>query len=162
MKKWLSVLIAAVLAAAVALILWPSAPKAADFSLVDLNGKTVNQTHLQDKVTLINFWYPSCPGCVSEMPKLIKMAHDYQNQSAFQIIGIALPYDPESSVRNYAATRNLPFQVAIDTNNQVGKAYGVEVAPTSVLVNRSGEVVKTFVGEPDFGALYRQVDVLLK
>lgn len=160
-KRIWSVALAVLVAALFAVLLWPSAPKAAAFALTDLQGQTLDQQRLQGKVTLINFWYPSCPGCVSEMPKIIALAHDYAQQPDFQVLGIALPYDPESSVRQYVRTRNISFQVAIDGSGQMAKAYDVAVAPTSFLVNKQGAVVKTYVGEPDFAVLRNQIDGLL-
>lgn len=144
-------------AALLAFVLWPKNPPAAAFSLPDLNGKTVSNADLQGKVTLINFWYPSCPGCVSEMPKLVRTANDHQGKD-FQILAVSLPYDPPESVQNYAAERQLPFTVMYDAEGKTGKAFGVKAAPTSFFVNKKGELLKTFVGEPDFAELYREID----
>ena len=36
-----------------------------------------------------------------------------------------------------------------------------DLYPTSVLVNKRGEVLKTFVGEPNFNELYQTVDLEL-
>ncbi|ASK28052.1 peroxiredoxin family protein [Neisseria chenwenguii] len=135
----------------------PKQQAAPAFSLADLNGKTVSNQNLQGKVTFINFWFPSCPGCVSEMPKVIKMANDYQGKD-FQVLGIAQPIDPPESVREYVRQYGLPFTVMYDTGGVAGKAFETKVYPTSVLINKKGEVLKTFVGEPDFTALYREID----
>ena len=62
-------------------------------------------------------------------------------------------------MKNYAASRKLPFAVMFDADKAVvGKFVKTELYPTSVLINKRGEVLKTFVSEPDFAALYRQVD----
>ncbi|MCS4534552.1 TlpA disulfide reductase family protein [Neisseria montereyensis] len=157
MKKLLTIAAALVVAVLLGLVLWPKNEPAQAFSLPDLNGQVVNNDNLQGKVTLINFWYPSCPGCVSEMPKIIKTAHDYEGKD-FQVIAISLPYDPIESVRNYAADRKLPFTVMYDADGKTGKDFGVQVAPTSFFINKKGELLKTFVGEPDFGELYKAID----
>lgn len=164
MKKWLPFLMLAALAAAAAFILLsPKGKPAPEFSLQNLNGQTVTQAQLQGKVSLVNFWFPSCPGCVSEMPKLIRMAHDYQSRSDFQIIGISMQVrsDPLPVVRQYVQTHQVPFTVLYDAEGRAGRAYNIVAAPTSFLVDKNGRVVKTFVGEPDFAGLYRQVDGLL-
>ena len=90
------------------------------------------------------------------------MANDYQGRD-FQILGIAVPTnqpaDSLDGVKNYAASRKLPFAVMFDADKAVvGKFVKTELYPTSVLINKRGEVLKTFVSEPDFAALYRQVD----
>ncbi|SOD68388.1 TlpA disulfide reductase family protein [Alysiella filiformis] len=160
MKKPFILVFIALLIGALVFILNPSSSyaKAPPFSGSTLNNKTLNNQNLENKVTLINFWFPSCPGCVSEMPKLIKMAHDYQGKD-FQIIGIAVPIDPIESVQNYAQTRQLPFDVVFDGNKQIVSQFvKTEVYPTSVLINKRGEVLKTFVGEPNFQELYQEVN----
>lgn len=157
MKKTAMWLVLLVLAALLALVLWPRAEAAPDFALKDLHGNSLTQQNLHGKVTLINFWYPSCPGCVSEMPKLVQTAKDYAGKD-FQILAISEPYDPLESVKNYAASRGLPFAVMYDADGSVGKAFGTKVYPTSFFINKKGEILKTFVGEPDFAALYREID----
>ena len=65
-------------------------------------------------------------------------------------------------VINYAETRKLPFGVSIDNTGGIAKSFGnVQLTPTSVLINKRGEIVKRFVGEPDFAALHQLVEKLL-
>lgn len=160
MKKPFIFVFIALLIGALVFILNPSSSHspAPPFSGSTLQNKAVNNQSLNGKVTLINFWFPSCPGCVSEMPKLIKMSQDYQGKD-FQIIGVAVPVDPLDSVKNYVQTRQLPFDIVFDANKEiVAKFVKTEVYPTSVLINKRGEVLKTFVGEPNFADLYQEVN----
>ena len=157
MKKLISLVAVALIGGLIAYVLIPKNQPAPAFSLQDLNGQTVDNASLNGKVTFINFWFPSCPGCVSEMPKVIKMSNDYQGKP-FQVLGIAVPVDPIESVRAYTETRQMKFPVMFDTVNVVSKAFNTTVYPTSVLINKKGEVLKTFVGEPDFQALYQTID----
>lgn len=157
MKKLITLAAVALVGALLAFVLIPGNKAAPAFSLTDLNGRSVTNANLQGKVTFINFWFPSCPGCVSEMPKVIKMAKDYQGED-FQVLGISQPVDPIESVRQYTQTYGLPFAVMYDEGGVVGKAFGTQVYPTSVLINKKGEILKTFVGEPDFVQLYQEID----
>ncbi|MDO4433202.1 MAG: TlpA disulfide reductase family protein [Alysiella sp.] len=141
--------------------LMPKVNPAPNFQIQDLQGKTISNANLQNRVTLMNFWFPSCPGCITEMPKLIQMAQDYQGRN-FQIFAVAVPIDPLSSVQHYTAERKLPFTVMFDTNKTVTQSFvKTELFPTSVLINKRGEILKTFVGEPDFKQLYQEVDAEL-
>ena len=73
-----------------------------------------------------------------------------------------MSYDPPSYVVNYAQSRQLPFKVAIDNTGAIAKAWGdVQLTPTSYLVNKRGEIVKQYVGEPDFAALNTLIEKLL-
>ena len=161
MKKLFPLLLAVIIMGLIAFTLMPKAESAPTFQLTDLNNQSISNADLNNRVTLINFWFPSCPGCVSEMPKLIKMAQDYQNKN-FQIIGVAVPIDTKIRVEKYVAERQLPFRVAYDDNKIVTQKFvKTELFPTSVLINQRGEILKTFVGEPDFVQLYQQVDTEL-
>ena len=163
MKKYLgTLLLLAMLAAAGYILLSPKRQIAPDFALPNLQGQTVNHITLQGKVTLINFWFPSCPACATEMPKLIRMHQDYQGKN-FQIIAISIsvPRDPLPVVQTYAQTHRLPFTVLHDAQGHTQQAYQDTAAPTSFLVHKNGRIVKTYVGEPDFAEVYRLADQLL-
>ena len=162
MKKILTLLVVATIGALLAFVLIPSNKAAPDFALPDLQGKIITNSDLKDKVTLINFWFPSCPGCVTEMPKLIRMHQDYQGKN-FQIIAVSIPVpsDPLPVVQTYAQTHRLPFTVLHDAQGHTQQAYQVIAAPTSFLVDKNGRIAKTYVGEPDFAEVYRLTDQLL-
>ena len=157
MKKLITIAAVAIIGALLAIVLIPDNKPAPAFSLFDLQGKPVSNANLQGKVSFINFWFPSCPGCVSEMPKVIKRSKDYQGKD-FQVLGIAQPIDPLESVNQYVKEYGLPFTVMFDGDKAAAQAFGTQVYPTSFLINKKGEILKTFVGEPDFAALYQEID----
>ncbi len=130
-------------------------------TFVLLDGSKQTTADFKGKVTLVNFWATSCVTCVAEMPKLISTYNKYKTQG-YDTIAVAMRYDPPSYVVNYAETRKLPFKVAIDNTGAVAKAWGdVQLIPTTYLVNKRGEIVKQYVGEPDFVALHKLIEKLL-
>ena len=162
MKKLLLPALAIVVCGLVAFALFANQrPVATPFSLLDLNNQPVSEKQLQGKVTLINFWYPSCPGCVIEMPKLIDTQAKFAG-TAYQTIAISLPFNTEAEVHAYVAENKLPFIVAIDKTGQVGEAYKVTLAPNSFLIDKQGKVIKAYLGEPDWAELHQLIDAELK
>jgi peroxiredoxin len=136
-----------------------SAAPASTFVLLD--GSTRTTDNLKGRVTLVNFWATSCTTCVAEMPKIVATYNKYQARG-YDTLAVAMSYDPPSYVVNYAQTRKLPFKVAIDNNGAVAKAWGdVQLTPTTFVVNKRGEIVKRYVGEPDFPELHRLIEKLL-
>ena len=132
---------------------------ASTFVLLDGSKKTTDD--LKGKVTLVNFWATSCVTCVGEMPKVIA-TYDKYKAKGYDTLAVAMSYDPPSYVINYAETRKLPFKVAIDNTGAVAKAWGdVQLTPTTYVVNKKGEIVKRYVGEPDFDELHRLIEKLL-
>lgn len=137
------------------------AQAAPESTFVLLDGSKKTTADLKGKVTLVNFWATSCVTCVAEMPKLIATHNKYQAQG-YGTLAVAMSYDPPNYVVNFAQTRQLPFPVAIDNTGAVAKAWGdVQLTPTTYLVNKRGQIVKQFVGEPDFAALHQLIEKLL-
>ena len=130
-------------------------------SFVLLDGTQRTTADMKGKVTLVNFWATSCTSCVAEMPNLIA-THEKYKAKGFDTLAIAMSYDPPSYVVNFSQTRNLPFNVAIDNTGNVAKAWGdVKLTPTTYLVNKRGQIVKRYVGEPDFKELHLLIESLL-
>lgn len=126
-----------------------------------LDGSRVTTDDLRGKVVLVNFWATSCVTCVKEMPQ-IAATHEKFRDRGFTTIAVAMSYDPPAFVSRFAETRQLPFAVAIDNTGEIARGFGdVRLTPTTFLINQRGEIVKRYVGEPDFAALHVLVDRLL-
>ncbi len=129
------------------------------FVLLDGSSQTTQQ--LKGKVTLVNFWATSCTTCVGEMPQVIATYDKYKDKG-YDTIAVAMQYDPPSYVVNFAQTRKLPFKVAIDNTGAVAKAWGdVQLTPTTYVVDKQGQIVKKYVGAPDFAELHKLIEKLL-
>jgi peroxiredoxin len=130
-------------------------------TMVLLDGKSFSTEQMKGKVTLVNFWATSCTTCVAEMPEIIATYKKFAPQG-YDTVAVAMSYDPPAFVVNFAQTRALPFKVAIDNTGAVAKAWGdVKLTPTTYLVNKKGEIVKRYVGAPDFAALHALIGQLL-
>jgi peroxiredoxin len=147
---------------ALCLALWGCAnERAPESTFVLLDGSTLSSKQLQGKVTLVNFWATSCTSCVAEMPDLAATYNKYKDRG-YETVAVAMRYDPPSYVVNFAQTRQLPFKVAIDNTGVVARDWGeVQLTPTTFLVNKRGEIVKRFVGTPNFVELHQLIDKLL-
>ncbi|PUE54595.1 TlpA disulfide reductase family protein [Limnohabitans parvus] len=138
-----------------------SAERAPESSFVLLDGSTMTSTQLQGKVSLVNFWATSCTTCVAEMPEIVTTYNKYKDRG-YQTMAVAMSYDPPSYVVNFAQSRQLPFKVAIDNTGAVARAWGgVQLTPTTFLLNKRGEIVKRYVGAPNFAELHQLIEKLL-
>ena len=138
-----------------------NAQAAPESTFVLLDGSKKTTSDFKGRVMLVNFWATSCVTCVAEMPKLISTHQKYAAQG-YDTLAVAMSYDPPSYVVNYTETRQLPFKVAIDNTGEVAKAWGdVKLTPTTYLVNKRGEIVKQYIGEPDFTSLHLLIEKLL-
>ena len=134
---------------------------APESTFVLLNGSKVNTASFKGKVTLVNFWATSCTTCVAEMPQIVSTYDKYKNKG-YDTLAVAMSYDPPAYVVNFAETRQLPFKVAIDNTGSVAKAWDdVKLTPTTYIVNKQGQIVKRYVGKPDFAELHVLIEKLL-
>lgn len=160
-QVWAVLAVAAFAAVGIWLFLGTSPQPAPQSTFVLLDASKRSTDDLRGKVTLVNFWATSCTTCVAEMPGLIATHNKYHAQG-FDTLAVAMSYDPPSYVVNFVETRKLPFQVALDNTGAIAKAWGdVQLTPTTYLVNKRGEIVKTYVGAPNFDELHQLIEKLL-
>ncbi len=144
-----------VAALAYALLSKPAAPAA---TFVTLDGRPIQLQSLRGKVVLVNFWATTCPGCIKEMPGMIETYKQYKDRG-FEIIAVAMPYDPPSYVVNFTQTRQLPFPVALDAKGEHVKAFGnIQLTPTSFIIGKRGQILEQKIGELDFVKLKALLD----
>ncbi len=134
---------------------------APSISLVTITGEKLTQAEFKGKVTLVNFWATSCVTCVKEMPMLVQTYTKFAPKG-YQTVAVAMSYDPPNYVLNFVETRKLPFKVALDPLGEIAKAWNnTQVTPTSYLVNKRGEIVKRYVGEPNPAEFHATIEKLL-
>ena len=133
-------------------------PAAPAVTFTTLEGKPIVLESLRGKVVLVNFWATSCPGCIKEMPGMVQTYNAYKDKG-FEIIAVAMSYDPPNYVLNFVQTRQLPFPVALDVNGAHARAFGnVQLTPTSFIVGKDGTVLEQKIGELDFVKLKALLD----
>jgi len=149
-KHWITGVALAAFAGIGAYVYLGAGQQAAPSStFVLLDGSQQTTADLRGKVTLVNFWATSCTTCVAEMPDIVRTYDKYRAQG-FETLAVAMSYDPPSYVVNFAESRKLPFKVAIDNTGAVARAWGdIKITPTTYIVNKRGEIVKSYVGAPD-------------
>jgi peroxiredoxin len=126
-----------------------------------LGGQRFDFASLKGQVTLVNFWATSCTTCVHEMPMLVDQFNRH-HKSGYRHIAVAMDYDPLAFVQNFSLERGLPFEVVHDTDGSIAKAFGdVKLTPTSFLIDRNGNIVKRYVGEPKEAELTSAIESLL-
>jgi peroxiredoxin len=149
------------LTVATALLAGCANDSAPESKFVLLDGSTRTTQDLRGKVTLVNFWATSCTTCVAEMPEVTATYNKFKDKG-YDTIAVAMQYDPVNYVVSFAETRKLPFKVALDNTGNLAQAWGdVKMTPTSFLVDKKGQIVKKYVGQPDFAELHKLIEKLL-
>ncbi len=134
---------------------------APDISFKTIDGREIQLTSLRGSPVLITFWATTCPGCIKEMPHLVKLYQDMTG-TGFEIISVAMSYDPPNQVVSMAQRKNIPYPVSIDIDGKLAKAFdNVILTPTSFLIAPDGKIVRHKIGEMNIENLRQQIEVML-
>jgi peroxiredoxin len=139
-----------------------SRQQAPDVTFIGIDGQKISSQDLRGKVVMVNFWATSCATCVKEMPQMVETYNKYKRQG-LEFVAVAMSYDRPDYVLNYAATRRLPFKVALDSGGDLAKQFGdVAMTPTTFVIGKDGTILKRYLGEPDFASLHALLEKSLR
>jgi peroxiredoxin len=111
---------------------------APDFTLTAQTGKPVELTQFKGQVVMLNFWASWCGPCRQEMPLLDSIYKKY-NKAGFTMIGVNV--EPDSKAANdWLKQTPVSFPILYDTQSDVSKLYGVAGMPSTVIIDRKGNV----------------------
>jgi peroxiredoxin len=154
-----AVFILAALAGLVAL-LWPApGPRSVtdvEFRLLD--GRTLTLNDLRGRPVLVAFWATSCKPCIEELPELINLYKELQPHG-FELIAVAMPYDPPLHVQTFVQKQNVPYPVALDVEGKVVRAFdGVPYIPMAFLIAPDGTIAFRQTGKLDIAKARRIIE----
>jgi peroxiredoxin len=134
---------------------------APDVTYVNLKGEKISTESLRGKVVMVNFWATSCTTCVAEMPQMVE-TYDKYHTKGLEFVAVAMSYDQPNYVVNFAETRQLPFHVALDLQGKLALAFGdVKLTPTTFVIDKDGNILKRYVGQPSFSELHTLLEKAL-
>jgi peroxiredoxin len=108
------------------------------FTLASLAGPQAALSQYKGQVVMVNFWATWCGPCQQEMPLLDQMYKKYKPMG-FTLIGISVD-KTDAPVKDLMTRKPVSFPVLLDPANQVSKAYHVDEMPSSVIIDRKGEI----------------------
>ncbi|MDX1538324.1 TlpA disulfide reductase family protein [Arsukibacterium sp.] len=111
---------------------------APDFTLKALTGVNLRLAEQRGDIIVLNFWASWCGPCLQEMPALDKLASKYQPLGV-QIWGVNVEAD-SSAAEKYLSKTRVEFPILFDTENNVSESYQVQAMPTTVIINKDGNV----------------------
>ena len=111
---------------------------ASDFTLASLNDGNLRLSEQRGDVIMLNFWASWCGPCREEMP-LLNDLHARYEPVGFQVWGVNVDANRDDA---QAMLKKIPveFPVLFDSASDVSKLFGVEAMPSSVFIDRDGNV----------------------
>ena len=125
--------------------------EAPDFSLRDPDGKTVELKQFRGRPVLLNFWATWCTLCKEELPEFEQAYRQLKDQ---RFVLLAVSIDSEAGAREVPAYLRegspkvgpYTFPVALDTKQEVARAYKLSGIPASFFIDRAGVIRAVYPG----------------
>jgi peroxiredoxin len=112
--------------------------QAPGFTLAARGGDRVALEDLAGQVVMVNFWATWCGPCRQEMPQLEALYQRYRDLG-FTLLGVNVEEDA-SGADQFLAETPVSFPILFDPANEVSALYEVVAMPSTVLIDRSGNM----------------------
>lgn len=109
------------------------------FAVTTLSGQKVALDQLAGKVVLLDFWASWCAPCRAALPKMQKIARDFQGQPLV-ILSISLDSDAQAW-KSYVARNHMTWMNYWDQGaftGPIATLYGVEAIPQTFSIDANG------------------------
>jgi len=122
--------------------------KAPDFTLSSLDDSTYTLSNMKNNVVLLNFWATWCGPCRMEIPDFNELYLKHHKEG-LEILGIAMD-GTKKSLKNFTKSYTMEYPILYGSArnlNKVSMDYGgVMSLPTSILIGKNNEVIRTYPG----------------
>ncbi|NGP87665.1 TlpA disulfide reductase family protein [Fodinibius halophilus] len=113
--------------------------EAPDFTLKTMKGDTFTLSDHKGKVVVLNFWATWCGPCREEIPDFMELYKEMKNDGVL-FVGVSLDDEGWAKVRPYANEMDINYPIMVDDDN-VSRKYGpIRAIPTTLIINKKGQV----------------------
>lgn len=124
---------------------WPRARPTPSLELPSLDGLPWRLADERGHPVLLNFWATWCEPCRAEMPSLERLAAAQQGAG---LRVIAANYrEGEPAVRRFLTKTPLALPLVRDADGAAARAFGINIFPSTVAIDRRGRTLFVVVGE---------------
>ena len=113
-------------------------------------GETIILSDFAGQPVVLNFWFPSCPPCVAEMPEFEEAYQQFKGDGVefigVQLLGLDTSEDGQAFVEQLNVNYALGPDETADSSSEIVKNYGVSGFPTTVFIDRDGNISRTWSG----------------
>jgi thiol-disulfide isomerase/thioredoxin len=135
-------------------------------SLPDVDGKKLDLTSLCGKVVIVDLWGTWCPPCRLEIPNFVQLKNKY-GDAGLEIVGVNFESPVLSRARARAlvkraqASLGINYRCVVGTTQVARQVPDFRALPTTLILDRHGQVRSKFVGYHSLEQLEAIVQPLL-
>jgi peroxiredoxin len=119
---------------------------APDFTLPDLEGRSITLSQFKGKIVFLNFWATWCPPCIEEIPSINKL-NEKISRDDFVILAVNIDQTGMDNIREFAKSKGMKFPVLLDPKSHVAAGkYGITGVPETFLIDRNGIIIERYIG----------------
>jgi len=107
------------------------------WKLKDVDGKTVSSDEFRGKVVVLDFWATWCPPCRAEIPGYVELQKKY-GADGLVVVGVSLDQGGPGVVKQFIASQKVDYQIVMGDDRIADAFGGVEMIPTTFIIDRSG------------------------
>lgn len=135
---------------------------APDFTVYDADGKKVKLSDFAGQPVVVNFWASWCPPCKSELPDFDDAAAKYKGEVVFLMVNMTDGQrETQAKAQMYVDGQGFTFSVYFDTKSSAADVYGISSIPTTVFVDKQGNISAGYVGAIDASTLESGIEKIL-
>lgn len=136
-------------------------PMAPDFTVYDLEGKTVSLSDYRGRPVVVNFWASWCGPCQMEMPDFNEKFLELGEDVAFLMVNMTDgSRETVDTAAAFIAGTEYVFPVFYDTDMDAAMAYSVYSLPTTFFIDAEGHAIAQATGAIDGETLQRGIDMI--
>ena len=117
-----------------------------DFSLEEINGKKQSLSDYRGKIVFLRFWSLKNPFVETDLRNL-QEAHERFREQGFTVVAVYVEDKREDVVTFVAKLGLISFPVLLDPDGKIADQYEITGFPTGFLLDQSGIVNSSTVGE---------------
>lgn len=116
--------------------------------LTDLDGSEISLSQLRGKRVVLNFWATWCPPCKKEIPHLIQLQDEYEND----VVIIGISHEATEIQKPFAEEHGINYVLGT-VEDLPEPFFSVHSIPTTFFIDRNGVIQHYTIGYRDYHSI---------